>query len=325
MEEAPLTINLSTLGKHFSDEGEAYKLLERIRWSGHPVCPHCGAVDEATYLEPKGEGRKTRSGKVSPRRVWKCRACRSQFSATVGTIFERSHIPLSKWMLAVYLMCSAKNGISAHELHRTLGITYKTAWFMAHRVREAMLRSPDAAMFSGVVVADETYIGGKPSNRHKGKSTRPASGVTDKTPVVALVHPETGEVRSQVVANVDSLTLRRVLKGNVEFPETVLHTDEHRAYRAIAHIFRDHLAVNHSWGEYVRDGGGTNPAENYFSQLKRSLDGTYHHVSVEHLPRYLAEFDFRYTLRKLPDSERTLRAIVNGGGRRLMYSDSRRP
>jgi transposase-like protein len=142
MTEGLPVINLASLGLHFSDEEEAYKLLEQIRWPHGPICPHCGFVGEAYYLNPKGEGRKTRTGKISGRRVWKCKSCRKQFSVTVGTVMEGSKVPLPKWLLAVHLMCASKNGVAAYELHRTIGVSQQTAWFMCHRIRYAMTRSP---------------------------------------------------------------------------------------------------------------------------------------------------------------------------------------
>src|SRR6266540_6953027 len=160
MDETP-TINLASLAAHFSDERSAYELVESIRWPNGPICPHCGVIDEAYPIKPQ----KTRQGKVSARKLWKCKACKKQFTVTVNTIFERSHIPLNKWLLGVHLMCSAKNGVSAHELHRDLAIGYQAAWFMAHRVREAMRRPPLSDKFMGIVEADETWIGG--SRRYK--------------------------------------------------------------------------------------------------------------------------------------------------------------
>jgi transposase-like protein len=314
------TINLATLAAHFSDEGKAYELLESIRWPNGPVCPHCGAVDEATYLAPQGEGRKTRTGAVSKRRVWKCRACKKQFSVTVGTVFEGSKIPLPKWLLAVHLLCSAKNGVSAHELHRTLGVTYKTAWFMAHRIRYAMTQSPLREKLAGTVTADETWIGGKPHNMHISKRYR-QDRPDNKTPVLTLVHRETGEARSRVIADVRGPTLRTAIEAQVDLPNTVLHTDNAMAYTKIGWKAREHHSVNHTLGEYVRGDVTTNHAENFFSQLKRSIDGTHHHVSREHLGRYLGEFDFRYSTRKITDGDRTRLAIEQAAGKRLYYRD----
>lgn len=189
-----ITLNLSTIAKHFSSEEAAYELIESIRWPNGPICPHCGSVDHAYYLTPKNGYRTTSTGRTTYRRVWKCADCREQFSVLVGTIFEDSKLPLSKWLLAIHLSCQGKNGVSAHELHRTLGITYKSAWFMAHRIRYAMERPPLVDKLQGIVEADETYIGGKA----KGKRGR---GAANKTPVVTLVERD-GEARSRVMEHV---------------------------------------------------------------------------------------------------------------------------
>lgn len=206
-EQAEITLNLSTIAKHFSSEEAAYELIESLRWPDGPICPHCGSVDHSYFLTPMNGYRTTSTGKVSYRRIWKCGDCRQQFSVLVGTIFEDSKIPLSKWLLAIHLLCQGKNGVSAHELHRTLDITYKSAWFMAHRIRYAMAHQPLAGMLdsteqlSGIVEADETYMGGKA----KGKRGR---GAANKTPVVTLVERD-GQARSQVMEHVQARTLRR--------------------------------------------------------------------------------------------------------------------
>ncbi len=306
-------LTLSEIAKHFSDEGEAYKLVERLRWANSPVCPHCGSVNHAYYLEPKEGARKTRKGAPTYRRVWKCGDCRKQFSVLVGTIFEDSHIPLAKWLLAVHLMCSDKNGVSAHELHRTLGITYRSAWFMAHRIRYAMERPPLVDKLQGIVEADETYIGGKAH----GKRGR---GAENKTPIVTLVERD-GEARSQVMKRVTGKNIKKVLHEHVD-REATLMTDQLPVYVQPSKDFASHERVDHSQGEYVRGNAHTNTAEDYFSQLKRSIDGTYHHVSEQHLHRYLAEFDYRYNARKCKDGDRTEQAIKQVAGKRLTYSDS---
>ena len=310
-------ITLTSLAKHFSDETAAYELMEQIRWGSpaRPVCPHCGTVDEATLL--KGE-RKTTTGKVSKRRMWKCRVkgCRKQFSVLVGTVFEGSHIPLSKWLLGIHLMCSNKNGVSAHELHRNLTISYQSAWFMSHRIRYAMTQSPLREKLRGTVEADETYMGGRRAG---------GQGGVGKAPVVTVISRETGEARSRAVDRVTSATLRQVLHEEVD-TSAVLMTDRLQAYRPIGKAYAEHHTVNHELKEYARTTrngrrASTNTAEAFFSQLKRSVDGTHHHVSREHLHRYLAEFDFRYTNRKLTDGQRTMKAIQAAAGKRLTYRD----
>lgn len=310
------TLNIATLARHFSDEAAAWELVEKMRWPDGPVCPHCGDVGRAYFIKPRSGQRSTSTGKVSYRRLWKCKACRKPFSVLVGTIFERSQVPLSKWLLATYMMSASKNGVAANELRRTLGVTQPTAWFMLHRLREAMNVGTPERLMSGTVVADETWIGGNVRNRH---ASDPRGHTDDKTPVLSLVSKQTGEVRSQVVTDVSGHTLRKAMANVADLPHTVLHTDGAKAYEFIEYEFAGHEAVNHVQGEYVRDDVSTNQAENFFSQLKRSLDGTHHRVSTEHLPRYLAEFDFRHSTRKLSDTERMERLMGQVQGKRLTY------
>lgn len=301
-------INLVTIAQKFPDETKARELLEKLRWPDGPVCPHCG-VEEAHYkLEAKkGSKRPVRDG------VYKCKDCRKQFTVTVGTIFHRSHIPLNKWLMAIYLMCASKKGMSAHQLHRMLGITYKSAWFMAHRIREAMKEEPLLSKLNGTVEADETYIGGK------GKGTR-GRGAKKKTPVFSLVE-RGGDVRSKVVGRVTAANLKGILRGNVEQASTVM-TDDFSSYKGLDREFVRHEIINHGIKEYVRGDVHTNTAEGYFSLLKRGINGVYHHVAKHHLQRYLNEFDFRYNARKIDDAQRTLLAILGVDGKRLVYRDS---
>lgn len=312
-------LTVSAIAQHFSDEEAAYLYLEHTRWPDGPVCPHCGAAGHAYYLAPQSGQRMTRTGKPSYRRLWKCGECRQPFSVLVGTIFEDSHIPISKWLLAFHMVCAGKNGVSALELSRTLGLAYRTAWFMAHRIRYVLARpdgpSLDAAdKLDGTVEADETYIGGK----HQGKRGRGALG---KTPVFTLVE-RSGEARSQVMEHVTSANVREVLTAQAD-TSAVLMTDTLPVYQQPGQEFAAHETVDHSQDEYARDTphgrAYTNTAEGFFSQLKRSIDGTYHHVSAWHLHRYLAEFDYRYTTRKVKDGERTVKAIRQTAGKRLMY------
>jgi len=290
-------------------------LLEEIRWKNGPECPHCGSVDHAYFLAARNSTRRTSTDKATYRRLWKCAECRKQFSVLVGTIFERSQVPLSKWLLALYMMSSNKNGVAAFELHRTLGVTNKTAWFMCHRIREAMKRG-EVNLLEGVIEADETFIGGKEGNRH---ATQRAKGPKPKTAVLTLIETHTGEARSRVVPDVTGASLQKAMEGQVEASRSILHTDEATAYQAIGARFMAHGRVNHSQSEYVAGNVTTNHAEGFFSQLKRSIDGTHHHVSTTHLPRYLAEFDFRYSTRRLSDTQRMVRLVGQTGGRRLTY------
>ena len=292
---------------HFHNKTAARRYLEKLRWPDGPVCPHCGTIDG--HYKTKREG------------VYRCAAkeCRKDFSVTIGTIFERSHIPLHKWLLGFRLMCGSKKGMAAHQLHRTLGVTYKTAWFMAHRIRESM-RDLNPGPMGGpnsVVEADETYIGGKSKNR-KGK-------VPPKEAVFALIERD-GRVRSAHVPNVGAKTLRKELVTQID-RRSYLMTDEAPTYKRVGKEFAGHGTVNHSIEEYVRGHfWHTNTVENYFSIMKRGITGTYFHVSPAHLKRYLAEFDFRYNERAalgVDDTERTDRAIKGAEGKRLTYNQPR--
>lgn len=289
---------------YFQDAEAAREHLERIRWPEGPVCPFCGSVNHA--YETKKVGR-YRCGEPE---------CRKDFTVTVGTLFERSHIPLNVWFQAVYLLCSSKKGMSAHQLHRMLSVTYKTAWFMAHRIREAMRDGKFPGPLGGenkVVEADETYVGGKAKNR-KGK-------VPPKEAVVSLIERD-GNVRSFHVPDVSAKTLKPILKAQID-QASYLMTDEAKVYKTIGKGFSGHGTVNHSIEEYVRGGfWHTNTLEGYFSLLKRGIVGVYHHVGPQHLKRYVGEFDFRYNSRKVTDTERATLALKGIGGKRLTYRQS---
>jgi transposase-like protein len=320
-------LNLAKLPKYLSDESEAWALLERLRWTdGEPVCPHCGTKDSAHYLLKARNGtRETRMGNISYRRIWKCRnkACRRQFSVLVGTIFESSKVPVSKWLLALWLTGAGKNGVSALELQRHLGIAYQTAWFMSHRLREAMTREPVAGLLSGVVVADETYVGGSPllmNAKRRKKVTIKGNHVDNKTPVFALVEKHSGQARTRVMANVTGANLAQEFKDHVDPSQSLLWTDKLNAYMEIGKGFVAHETVDHGRKEYVGPTGATtNLAECFFSQFKRSLDGTFHNVSREHLGRYATEFEFRWNTRKLTDAKRVQTLIDGVAGKRLTY------
>ena len=298
----------------FTDADKARAHLEATRWPHGPICPHCGSVNDATNV----------GGKAARKGVYQCNAkeCRSQFTATVGTVFERSKVPLNKWLLATYLMSASKMGYSAHQLHRTLGVTYKTAWFMAHRIREAM-NPADPAPIGGagkVVEADETYVGGKEGNKHANKRKPRDLAADAKQKVVTLVE-RGGRARSVHVASVTSKTVRDVLVTSAHRASHLM-TDGASVYTGVGAEFAAHSAVDHSAGEYVRGDAHSNTAENYFSILKRGLYGTFIHVSEAHLGRYLAEFDFRYSNRSglgVNDTMRTDEALRGIGGKRLTY------
>ena len=307
-------------------EADAYRFMEELRWGdAEPACAHCGNVG-ASFIEPKnGTSRKTRTGAMSERRVWRCFSCRKQFSVITGTVFHGTKVALRTWVLVVFEMCASKNGVSAREIERKYGVCARTAWFMLHRIREAMLNDGLIATMRGTIVADETWIGGDPRNRHASHRNLPVavkpgeSKKTAKTPVLSLINATTGEVRSRIIPDVSGPTLRKVMSEHVDMAASHLWSDGWMPYRQFSRDFLSHEWVDHEDGEYVRGKATTNHAEGYFSQLKRSLDGTHHHVSVEHLPRYLAEFDYRYSTRKLSDTARMLRLMGQTGGRRLTY------
>jgi transposase-like protein len=288
----------------FKDASSARTYLEGVRWPHGPVCPHCGSISKDHYAL---------AGEAHREGLWKCKDCREQFTVTVGTVFERSKIGLHVWLQAVYLLCSSKKGMSAHQLHRTLGVTYKTAWFMAHRIREAMTQGFTGPLGSGggQVEADETYIGNKRKPTGRGKSHKRA--------VFALVERH-GKARSFHVSNVTGKTLKPILQKHVA-KGIDLMTDQATVYPGIAKYW-SHSSVNHSKEEYVRGDVHTNTVEGYFSILKRGIIGTYHHVSEAHLQRYCHEFDFRYNHRTalgVTDAERANAVLKELGGKRLTY------
>ena len=296
----------------FTDADKAREHLEATRWPHGPVCPHCGVIAQATALQ----------GKAHRPGVYQCNACREQFTATVGTVFERSKVPLNKWLLASYLMASSKKGISAHQLHRTLGVTYKTAWFMEHRLREAM-NEPAPAPLGGegkTVEADETVIGGKERNKRLSKRNPKNIGAVGKQVAFTLVE-RNGRARSFHVANVTGKTLRPLMVKHVS-RQSALMTDDAGQYRPIGVEFASHETVNHGIEEYVRGDVHSNTVEGFFSILKRGVIGTYHSISEAHLARYLAEFDFRYNNRIALGVNDTMRAdeLLRGiGGKRLTH------
>ena len=303
MGENNMNADLITLSASFSDEEKAIETLESIRWPNGPVCPHCG--HEKAYHLKRKPGTTTRS----KRKLWKCASCRKQFSVQVGTIFEDSHVPLNKWLAAFYLMCSSKKGISAKQLQRSLSVSYKTAWFLAHRIRHAMSKSPLAEKLKGVVEVDETYIGGK----GHGKRGR---GAVKKAPVVSLIQRD-GMARSFRVDNVRGNTLKGLVRREVE-GEAIIMTDAFPSYRGLDKEFAAHGVVNHDQ-EYVRGVIHTNFAESYFSLLKRGIVGAFHHISRQHMDLYLNEFDFRWNTRSLDDGRRFMIVLRNSFGKRLTY------
>ena len=287
----------------FNNEDAATAHIEASRWNGTPFCPHCGSE------------RVRRMETGSQAGMFLCNDCRGKFTVRTGTVMERSHVPLHKWLLATHLMASSKKGVSASQISRNLGITYKTAWFLCHRIREAMDGGAGDGPLGGpnsVVEADETYVGGKQKNR----ATR---AVKPKKAVVALVERE-GHVRSFHVANVNAKTLRPLIVTNVDRASHLM-TDESMVYTRVGREFAGHSVVNHSAQEYVTTGGfkHSNTAENFFSIFKRGVIGTYHHMSEAHLGRYCREFDFRYNTRKATDGQRAALMLKGMEGKRLTY------
>ena len=291
----------------FQDDDKAREWLECHLWPDGQVCPHCGSM-EATGL----------NGKAHRPGLYQCNACREQFTVTVGTLFERSKIGLSKWLLATYLLCASKKGMSTRQLSRMLKVSVKSTWFMTHRIREAMREGKFPGPLGGenkVVEADETYVGGKARNAKKG------APIPKKEPVVALVQRD-GSVRSFHVPSVNQKTLRPILNEQID-KATYLMTDDAPVYPGIGRDYAGHGTVNHSIKEYVRGVfWHTNTVENYFSLLKRGITGNYQWVSAKHLKRYLGEFDFRYNTRDVSDMERTAPAAKGIQNKRLTY---RRP
>jgi transposase-like protein len=323
----------------FTDDNAAREALEAVRWPNGPVCPHCGNVDQDMIAKVEGTKRSHRPG------LYYCNECKGQFTVTVGTVFERSKISLSKWWLAVHLLNSSKKGVSAHQIHRMLGVTYKTAWFMMHRIREAM-RTGGLEPLGGsgkIVETDETYHGPVAKARTKTTSgrafTKRGSGPANKRPIVALVE-RGGRVRTFHVPVADQASVQKIVKDNIA-RESRLHTDESRLYHGVDQHFEAHKRVKHSAKEYARrdlvahnddetefyfESVHTNSAERYFSIFKRGMNGVYQHCAEKHLHRYLAEFDFRYNHRirlGYNDGERAALAMKGIEGKRLMYRPTR--
>jgi len=261
-------------------EDEARAALERIRWPNGTVCPHCGVIGHSVRIQ----GKSARPG------LWRCKDCRKQFTVTVKSIFEDSRIPIRKWLLAFHLICSSKKGISALQLQRNLGLgSYQTAWFMAHRIRHAMLQEPLASLLTGTLEVDETYVGGKP-RRGTPKGVRKSGRGTSKIPVVALVERGGGRVRAKAVLKIGGKNLKKHVIENAH-PLATIYSDEYAAYKGLwRHFEGGHHRVTHSKGEYVRGDIHTNTVESFFGLLKRGVMGAFHHVSARHLGRYCDEF-----------------------------------
>ena len=308
---------------HFQNDEAARDLIQHVRWPGGPVCSHCGTVNHAYPV-------KGRAG------LYRCaeKECRKDFTVTTGTVMERSKIPLHKWMMAFYLLNASKKGVSSHQLHRALGITYQSAWFMTHRIREAMRDGGFTGPLGGedmIVEADETYYGPIEKSKIRTETTsgrpftkRGKTGPANKRPIVALVE-RGGNVRTFHVPVADKATVTKIVRENVA-KESRLHTDESRLYTGSEDHFAAHKSVKHSASEYVRYEDGetvhTNSAEGFFSIFKRGMRGIYQHCKEKHLHRYLAEYEFRYNHRVrlgIGDIDRTYAAIRGVAGKRLLY------
>jgi len=312
----------------FQDENAAREHLEALHWPEGPFCPHCGSLNAKRLPPQKGRKTKAHPEGVIRKGVVQCNDCRQQYTVTVGTVFESSKVPLNKWLLANHLLCASKKGISGHQMARMLGVTYKTAWFMMHRIREAMKDTDNTPMggYGKTVEADETYVGGKFKNMHRNKrnydpaarDNRKGPQLQHKQAVVSLVERD-GRVRSFHVAKVTGETLRHVLVTNADRGSWLM-TDEHAGYKTVGKEYVGHGVVNHSAGEYGRAGVfHTNTVEGFFAILKRGIVGVYHKVSEAHLHRYISEFDFRYNTRKMDDFERATESLLGIRGKRLTY------
>jgi transposase-like protein len=317
------------LAPQFQNDEAARAHLEKTLWPDGPVCPKCGIIGEAFRLK----GETNRDG------LYKCSACREPFTVTIGTIFEDSHIPLHKWLLAIHLLCSSKKGMSAHQLWRNLwGInpetgrvngSYRTAWFLAHRIRWALGQEPVASRLSGIIEIDETFVGGKrryvqtmaikPGERKQDR----LSPFADKAPVLTILQRD-GGVRSQHVERVTSKNLKPIIEGMIDLESAHVITDSSTVLESVP-MKHKHSQVNHNQKEYVRREDGvlitTNTVESYFATLKRGLNGIYHHVGKAYLDQYLREFDFRHNIRKLNDDARATVALRKTKGRRMMLKD----
>jgi transposase-like protein len=303
----------------FTDADAAREYLEALHWPNGPVCPKCGSFDAKRLPDQRGKASKRFPEGSVRKGLVQCNGCRQQFTVTVGTVFADSKVPLNKWLLAVHLLCASKKGISSHQLHRMLGVTYKTAWFMSHRIREAMIPTDNGPMGGdgGIVEADETFIGRVPGNSRMA--------IHNMNKVVSLIERATGRATSVVVTGfINSGTVGKVLLDNVS-RDAQLMTDEGRHYRNMGALFSAHHTVNHSRGEYGRKDAPeytTNTIEGFFGIFKRGMRGIYQHCGSQHLQRYLREFDFRYTNRSgcgVNDDQRADLALRGIAGKRLTY------
>jgi len=290
-----------------ANERAAVEFMEKQRWGDFPACPRCG--DMAVY-----QMKDSKTGERQANFRWRCKGCEKQFTVRIGTVFEDSRIELRHWCYAFWRAATSKKGVSALEIHRQTGLSYKSSLFMLHRIRFAMADSA-GGMLSGPVEVDETFVGGKPRYR----SSKNKRGCSGKQAVMALVE-RGGKVKTKPVANVTAKTLKQVVRDNVD-PSATIFSDENSSYKGLGDEFAGgHHTTVHSKHEYVRGEVHSNTVEGFFSIVKRGLNGIYHNVSREHLHRYMSEFEFRYNYRQLDDGDRTRLAIQSADGKRLVYS-----
>lgn len=300
---------ITALPKACSDEKAAVEFIEQQRWSGHPACPRCG--DMSVY-----QMRDSKTGERQKNYRWRCNGCKQQFTVRIGTVFEDSRIPLRHWCFAFWRAATSKKGVSALEIHRQTGLSYKSCLFLLHRIRFAMAPSTTGPL-TGTVEADETYVGGKPRRKNLGRGD---NAISEKQTVLAMLE-RGGRVRPRHIADVTGETLAAALYENVHESARLI-TDEFRGYKGVGLYFDGgHETVNHRRYEYVRGDVTTNTVESFFAIFKRGLNGIYHAVSKEHLHRYLCEYEFRHNYRFLEDGERTALAIQGAEGKRLTYRE----
>ena len=302
---------VKNIPKACADEDAAVTFLEYQRWGDNPVCPHCGSHK---VYQMKG-----RDGNRNARYLWRCNECNKQYTVRIGTVFEESRIPLRHWCYAFWAACASKKGVSALQISRMTGVSYKSALFMMHRIRFAMTDDHSTpAPMTGIIEVDETYVGGKPRNKGAQNIKKRGHG-TDKTPVVAMVQ-RGGSVRAMVMPKVNGKNLKKVLAENIDKSARIM-TDEAAYYKGLKRQHRSHETVVHSRGEYARGDVTTNSVEGFFSILKRGMVGTFHAVSKKHLHRYVGEFEYKYNTRKMTDGERIVLVIQKAQGKRLLYKN----
>ena len=294
-------ISLVDVVKRFDTEEKAEAWFVAQRWPDGITCAHCDSEDTAVVPTRKPQ-------------PFRCRTCRKYFSVKMGTLLHSSNIPLSKWAIAFYLYSTNLKGVSSMKLHRDLGISQSAAWYMGHRIRGTW--NPVADKFAGPVEADETYIGGKESNKHESRKLRQGRGTVGKTAVAGVKDRATNQVEAAVVVRTDGPTLRQFVHERTD-PSATVYTDEAAAYRRLD---RHHEAVAHGVGEYVREMAHTNGMESHWAMLKRGLMGTYHHVSVKHLDRYVTEFSGRHNSRSMDTADQMTAMAQGADGKRITYA-----